>query len=302
MTSNDHNNPNFLKHAGMVAVVGRPNVGKSTLVNALVGKDLSITSRHSHTTRTQVRAIANGDNFQIVFVDTPGIHKPKFQNSIQLNDAAYDALDGVDLVVGVFDGSSSIGKGDSFIAERLASCKNVFVVINKCDSARSIELVAQRAQELSILVPNANAIFIASAFTGKNVAMIKKEIINSLEPGPKFFDTNIEIDMSDEKIVAEMYRESLIRLLKEELPQEIGVFATESPELSKADKRYFDVKIFVSKNSHKPIVIGKSGSMLEASGSAARKRIQTILGCNVTLKTKVAVDENWQSNPHYENS
>lgn len=286
----------------MIAVVGRPNVGKSTLVNALVGKDLSITSKHSHTTRSQVRAIANGDYYQMVFVDTPGIHKPKFKISEQLNEAAYDALDGVDLILAVFDGSASIGKGDGFIAQHLAERKNVHVVINKCDSVNKIETIAKRAQELSQLMPNAKNIFMVSAFTSKNISLLKKEILNSLEPGPQFFETDVELDMSDEKIVGEMFRESLIRLLKEELPQELGVVAKEIEELSKADRRYFDVRILVTRNSHKPIVIGKGGSMLETAGTRARKRIQALLDSKVVLKARVEVDQNWQSNPHYLNS
>ncbi len=289
----------FEMYTGIISVVGRPNVGKSTLVNAMVGKDLSITSKHSHTTRSQVRAIANGDDYQMVFVDTPGIHKPKFTNSEQLNEAAYDALEGVDVVLAVFDGSSSIGKGDSFIAELVQERKNVFVVMNKCDSVSDIGLLAKRARELSDIIPDAKAILMVSAFTGKNISLLKKEILNSLEPGPQLFDAQIELDMSHEKIVSEVFRESLIRLLKEELPQELGVLAIENEELSRGDQRYFDVKILVTRKSHKPIVIGKSGSMLEAAGSRARKRIQTLLNSRVVLKSKVEIDENWQSNPHY---
>jgi GTP-binding protein Era len=299
---NEFKNESFTKRTGLIAVVGRPNVGKSTLVNALVGKDLSITSKHSHTTRSQVRAIANGDYYQMVFVDTPGIHKPKFKISEQLNEAAYDALDGVDLILAVFDGSASIGKGDGFIAQHLAERKNVHVVINKCDSVNKIETIAKRAQELSQLMPNAKNIFMVSAFTSKNISLLKKEILNSLEPGPQFFETDVELDMSDEKIVGEMFRESLIRLLKEELPQELGVVAKEIEELSKADRRYFDVRILVTRNSHKPIVIGKGGSMLETAGTRARKRIQALLDSKVVLKARVEVDQNWQSNPHYLNS
>lgn len=289
----------FEKRTGIIAVVGRPNVGKSTLVNALVGKDLSITSKHSHTTRSQVRAIANSADFQMVFVDTPGIHKPKFQISEQLNEAAYDALDGVDLVLAVFDGSKSIGKGDTFIAQRIGERKDVLVVLNKCDSAKDIGAIAQRAKELSDLMPNAKGIFLASAFTGKNISILKKEILASLLPGPQFFESEVELDMSDEKIVAEMFRESLIRLLREELPQELGVFAKENDELSKAGQRYFDVKIIVARKSHKPIVIGKAGSMLENAGTTARKRAQSLLNSKIVLKAKVEIDENWQSNPHY---
>lgn len=280
---------------GIVSVVGRPNVGKSTLVNALVEKDLSITSGHPHTTRRQIRAIDNGENYQLIYVDTPGIHKPQSAMSERMNESAYDAFDGVDVLVAVFDASSEIGKGDSFIAERLLNHQHVFVVLNKVDAEKSFEKVAARAQKLSELIPNAQHIFISSAFTRKNVHLIRKAIIDELVLGPALFDREAEHDMSDDFLVAELYREALLRNVRDELPQGIAVIAHEDTESSQPEKRFFDVKIIVIRKSHKPIVIGKSGSMLETTGSSARARAEALLGCQIVMRTHVEVDEKWQS-------
>lgn len=292
-TNKDHNE----FKCGIVSVVGRPNVGKSTLVNALVEKDLSITSGHPHTTRRQIRAIDNTDDYQVIYVDTPGIHKPQGAMSERMNESAYDAFDGVDVLVGVFDASDEIGKGDSFIAERLRNHPKVFLVLNKVDAEKSFEKVAQRAQQVSELVPDARHVFISSAFTHKNVHLIRKAIIDELEAGPALFDRDAEHDMSDNFLVAELYREALLRIVRDELPQGIAVIAQEDTDAAKPDRRTFDVKVIVLRKSHKPIVIGKSGSMLETAGSSARARAEALLGCHIVMRTHVDVDEKWQSKP-----
>ncbi|HMS25342.1 MAG TPA: GTPase Era [Acidimicrobiia bacterium] len=280
---------------GIVSVVGRPNVGKSTLVNALVEKDLSITSGHAGTTRRQIRAIDNGENYQIIYVDTPGIHKPRGGLSERMNESAYDALSGVDIVIGVFDASADIGKGDTFIAEKIKAHRNVFLVLNKCDVEKSFERVAMRAQQISELVPDARHVFITSAFTHKNVHLIRRAIIEQLEVGPALFDRDAEHDMSDDFLVAELYREALLRLVRDELPQGIAVIAREDRDSTKDDKRFFDLKVIVITKSHKPIVIGKGGSMLETAGSVARSRAEALLGYHIVMRTRVEVDEKWQS-------
>jgi GTP-binding protein Era len=279
--------------SGIVSIVGRPNVGKSTLVNALVDSDLSITSVHPHTTRTQVRAIDNGDNYQIIYVDTPGIHKPRNPLGEKMNDAAYDALAGVDLIVAVFDVTASIGNGDRFVAEHLQNRDNVFIALNKCDAKNSMDHVAQYAQQILELVPNVRHIFNVSAFTKKNVHLLKKAIIEMIPVGPALYDRTSTIDMSDEQLVAEMYREQLMRKLRDELPQGLHVIAKESP--SDGAKREFDLKIIVASNSHKPIVIGRAGSMLEDAGTRARQKCEVLLGEPIVIRARVVVDENWQS-------
>lgn len=295
MTKNSTTTSSDEFRSAIVSVVGRPNVGKSTLVNALVNKDLSITSVHPHTTRRQIRAIENGENYQIVYVDTPGIHKPKSELSEQTNEFAYEAATGVDLVIGVFDGSQEIGKGDAFVADRLKDLSNVFIVLNKCDVEKNFENVALRAKAVQDLIPNASHLFITSAFTKKNIHLIKDAIVNQLKPGPALFDKGTEHDLTDSELISELYREALIRLMRDELPSGILVIAKEDTASSKSDTRFFDIKVVVLRKSHKPIVIGKAGSVLEIAGSKARAKAEALIGTQLVLRARVIVDENWQS-------
>lgn len=285
--------------SGLVSVVGRPNVGKSSLVNALVDHEISITSVHPHTTRTQIRAIDNAENYQIVYVDTPGIHKPKTSFGEKMNDVAYDSLAGVDIIIAVFDATKKIGTGDKYVAEQLAGKENVFVVLNKCDVLQNVTAIAARAQEVSALLPDAQHIFVVSAFTKKNVHLVKSEILNALPAGVALFEQDRMTDMSDQTLVSEIYREQLIRKLKEELPQGLTVVAVE--EESEGSKREFNVNVIVSSKSHKPIVIGKAGSMLENVGTLARAKIEALLGEPIILRVHVDIDENWQSKTEYLN-
>ena len=285
--------------SGLVSVVGRPNVGKSSLVNALVDHEISITSVHPHTTRTQIRAIDNAENYQIVYVDTPGIHKPKTSFGEKMNDVAYDALAGVDLIIAVFDAAKKIGPGDRYVAEQLTDKDNVFVVLNKCDVLKNVAAIAVRAQEVSDLLPDAQHVFMTSAFTKKNVHLVKAEILSSLPAGAALFEQDRMTDMSDQTLVSEIYREQLIRKLKDELPQGLTVVAIE--EESEGSKREFNVKVIVSSKSHKPIVIGKAGSMLENVGTLARAKIEALLGEPIILRVHVDIDENWQSKTEYLN-
>jgi GTP-binding protein Era len=281
---------------GVIAVIGRPNVGKSTLVNALVRHDISITSEHSHTTRHQIRAIDNDKEFQAIYVDTPGIHKAKGAYGERLNDSAYDALIGADVVLPIFDASATWGKGDEFIAETIRGKSNVLVVANKCDTLGGSEKVATYLHTLSENIVDANDIFPISAFTKKNVGHLREEIIKRLPPGHALFDTSTSHDLSDDVLVAECMRESVLRNVRDELPQAIAVIARED-QSENPNIRNFDVRILVSKKSHKPIVIGSGGSVLEQSASRARQRAEAILGTQLFFRTRVVIDEDWQSRP-----
>ncbi len=272
--------------SGFVSIVGRPNVGKSTLVNALIDNELSISSQHPHTTTRQIRAIDNSDDYQIIYVDTPGIHKPKNETGQAMNDEAYDALSGVDIVVAVFDASQPFGKGDRFLAEELSKIQNLFVVLNKCDVFEDVGAIANKAKELSEIVPHAKEFFVVSAFTKKNVQILKKSILESLEPGEAYFDNDISIDMSDSELVSDVYREQLIRQLYQELPQKVKV----SAEKIESDRALgFEVKVYVESNSQKAIVLGQSGSMIEKVGTLARKKLESIFGKPVFLRVNVVL-------------
>lgn len=282
--------------SALVSILGRPNVGKSSLLNALMENELSITSGHAHTTRRSIRAIDNTDDYQIVYIDTPGIHKPVNALSDRLNEFAYDALSGVDVLIAVFDAKEGIGKGDSFVAERINNHPNVIAVLNKCDALKKFERAAEQAQQLNELLPNAKAIIPLSAFTKKNVQILKKEVLNLLPVGQPLFSREVDHDMTDEFVVAEILREQLLWRLHAEIPQSIAVVVTEV-ESTKVGQRNFDAKIIVRQKSHKPIIIGKAGSMLEAAGAKAREKIEVFLDCPVYIKSKVIVDENWQDKP-----
>lgn len=279
--------------SGIISVVGRPNVGKSTLINALVGTDISIASSHPHTTRRQIRAIYNDESTQMIFVDTPGIHKPHSALSDRMNEAAYNSLEGVDIVIFVLDASGPVGKGDAFIAEHVSKHKKLYVVVNKCDVAKDETKIAEILQNANQLLPNAKAIIPVSAFTSKNIHLLFNELISELEVGPAFFDVNALSDMTDEQLVAEMYREQLLHRLRQELPQSVAVVAKEEEPIG--DKRHFELRVIVAKSSHKPMVIGKKGSMIEVVGTKARVRLEKILGSELVIKARVDVDEQWQS-------
>lgn len=278
---------------GIVAVVGRPNVGKSTLINALVENDILATSAHPHTTRRQIRAIDSTERYQAIYVDTPGIHKPSSVLSERMNDFAYDALSGSEVVIAVFDGSKNIGPGDRFVCDAIRDIENLIVVLNKCDVENHKERVASRALEISQLVVNAKHFFMLSAFTKKNVHLLKKEIIAALDESPALFDKQLSHDMSDEQLISELLRESLLHQLRDELPQSLGVVVRENME-SQGAMREFEARIVVAKKSHKPIVISKSGSLLKNAGTRARKRAEILLESPIVLTTHVEVDENWQ--------
>lgn len=282
--------------SALVSILGRPNVGKSSLLNALMDNEISITSVHAHTTRRSIRAIDNSPNQQIVYIDTPGIHKPINALSDRLNDFAYDALSGVDILVAVFDAKEGIGKGDSFVAQRIKNHPCVIAVLNKCDALKKFERAAQEAQALNELLPNAKAIIPLSAFTKKNVQILKKEIISLMPIGQPLFAVDTKHDMTDEFVVAEIMREQLLWRLRAEIPQSIAVIASEVPS-TKENQRNFDLKIIVQQKSHKPIIIGRAGSMLQVAGTKAREKIEVFLQCPVFLKSKVVVDENWQDKP-----
>jgi GTP-binding protein Era len=261
-----------------------------------MASELSITSVHAHTTRRSIRAIENTSDYQIVYIDTPGIHKPVNALSDRLNDFAYDALSGVDIIVAVFDAKEGIGKGDAFVCERIKNHPCVIAVLNKCESLKNIDLAAIQAQKLNDLLPNANAIIPISAFTNKNVQILKKEILGYLPLGLALFSSGLSHDMTDEFIVGEIMREQLLWRLRAEIPQSLAVIASEV-ESNNEGQRNLEVKLIVRQKSHKPIIIGKAGSMLEAAGVKAREKIEAFFGCKVYLKSKVIVDENWQDKP-----
>ncbi len=269
--------------SGFVSIVGRPNVGKSTLLNSIVGQKVSIVSDKPSTTRTQVRGILTEKRGQIVFVDTPGIHKPKSLLGQRLNDAANQAIEDVDIVIVLTDASQEVGKGDSFVLARAP--KNAIVVVNKCDLVPREKILAQ----LSALSKfDKSSYFPVSAKTGDGVNELVDELFNRLSPGPMYYPPETLTDISDADWVAELVREQLLTLTREELPHSIACKVTEWewPRIR--------CEIYVERSSQKAIVIGKGGLILKEVGSKVREQLPP----GAFLELFVKVNPHWQSKAH----
>lgn len=279
--------------SGFAAVVGRPNTGKSTLINSLVGEKVSITSNKPQTTRHTIRGVLTTDDGQAVFVDTPGYHKPKTQLGKRLNAVAREAAEDIDVGVLVVDGKSGIGRGDErAAADLLTSGTNVICAVNKIDlmSKNAIAVALDAASKLgdfSHFVP-------MSARTGANVDLLAKLVIEMLPEGPELFPREMISDQAFPKMVSELVREKLLAITRDELPHSIAVVTQEIEERSD-ELSVIDVIIFVERESQKGIVVGKGGSVLKKVGTEARNEIEAMLGRKVFLDLRVRVESDWQS-------
>jgi GTP-binding protein Era len=268
--------------SGFVTLVGRPNTGKSTLLNQILGTKVSIVSDKPQTTRTQVRGVLTRPDAQIVFVDTPGIHKPRSVLGERLNASAEDALAGVDVVLFVVDGAKGIGTGDEFLAQRLP--KDALVVLNKIDAAgpaRTMEQLAKAgAFEFAEYFP-------VSARTGKGVDVLVERIVELLPEGPKYYPDDEVTDVPEAFWVAELVREQLLAVTHDELPHSIATRVTEWewPRIR--------CEILVERESQKGIAIGKGGSVLKLVGTKVREQLPP--GAFIELVVKVEKD--WQRQP-----
>jgi GTP-binding protein Era len=268
--------------SGFIVVVGRTGVGKSTLVNAMMGTKVSIVSRHRNTTRNAIRGVLNQPGLQAVFVDTPGFHKPRTRLGSRLNDTAEAAMEGVDLVLFVVDATQPIGAGDERVASVLHDKSAVVCALNKVDRAPRPRVVAQlaRAGEWDF-----SAYFPVSALTGEGVQALVDELTGRLPEGTAHFPATILSDMPEAVWVAELVREALLENLRKELPHSLACRVTDW------DGPYIRCEIFVERRSQKPIVIGRRGSVLKRTGEKVRAQ----LGENVYLDLVVKVAGNWQS-------
>ena len=269
--------------SGFVALVGRPNVGKSSLVNAICGQKVSIVSDKPQTTRVRVRGVLTRPESQLVFVDTPGLHKPVTALGERVNATALESTGDVDIVCLVLDATQAFGKGDEWVAARFDVSKAI-VVINKIDRVRPQTLLAQieRASSLGAL-----EYFPVSARTGEGVAALVDYLSSHLPDGPAFFPEDVVSDLPDEEWVAELVREQLLRLTRDELPYSIATRVTEWewPRIR--------CEIIVERESQKGMVIGKGGAMLKSVGEAVRKQLPP----GVFIELHVKVDKDWQRRP-----
>ncbi len=269
-------------HSGFVTLVGRPNVGKSTLLNHILGEKVSIVSDKPQTTRHQIRGVLNRPGTQIVFVDTPGIHKPRTLMGERLNDTASDALAGVDVVCLLVDATQKIGPGDRFIAERLPS--DAVVVLNKVDRADDDRILTQLAAAADF---HAESYFPISARTGQGVDALVDHLASRMPAGPLWYPEDEVTDLGEGFRVAELVREQLLAVTREELPHSIATRVTEWewPRIR--------VEILVERESQKGIVIGKGGAVLKEVGTRVREQLPE----GAFLELFVKVDKDWQSRP-----
>ncbi|MFP5352607.1 MAG: GTPase Era [Actinomycetota bacterium] len=282
--------------SGFVAVVGRPNVGKSTLVNALVGNKVAITSDKPQTTRSAVRGILNVDAVQVVLIDTPGYHKPRTLLGSRLNELVRAAWSDVDLALFLVDGHSGVGRGDAKVAEdlRAANCP-VILVVNKIDamSRDSIAVALSAAAELADYeeyVP-------ISALNGDGVDLLRDLIVGRMPEGPMYYPPGTSHDQPPPVFVAELVREKLLSRTREEVPHSIAV-VTEDYEEREDGLLEIRATIYVERDSQKGIVIGKGGATIKAVGTEAREEIETLFGRKVFLELRAKVEKDWQRRAH----
>ena len=278
--------------SGFAAVVGRPNVGKSTLLNTIIGDKVAITSDKPQTTRSAIRGILGRPGSQTVFVDTPGYHKPRTLLGERLNDVVRTAWDDVDLALFVVDGYSGVGRGDRFLADELraARCPK-YLVVNKVDrmTPSSIAKALAAASGLG----DYDEFFPVSARTGDGVEELVERVIAGLPDGPMYYPEGTHSDQPPRAFVAELVREKLLRRTREELPHSIAVVTDEFEE---RDDGLLEIRatVFVERDSQKGIVIGKRGETIKAVGTEAREEIETLFGRKVYLELRAKVEKDWQ--------
>jgi len=298
--------------SGFVSLVGRPNVGKSTLVNQLVGTKVSIVSARPQTTRTQVRGVRTTADSQIVLLDTPGIHKPRTLLGQRCNERSVATLGEVDVVCQLIEANATVGPGDRFIAELVGRVRTPrILVVNKTDIANRDE-IGEQLVRASAELGEFDAFVPVSARTGAGVDALLAEILGRLPEGPHYYPDGVVSDQPETTLVAELLREQLLAIARDELPHSIAVTAeviddlddeeddadpAEEPEEREEILRYRAV-VRVERDSQKGIVIGKGGTVIRDAGTKARHELEVLLGARVYLETKVRVDPDWQRRAH----
>ena len=282
--------------SGFVSLVGRPNVGKSTLLNSIIGKKVAITSNKPQTTRNIIEGIYNDKDTQIVFVDTPGIHKPKYKLGKYLNKQAYYSINDVDIVVLLVDGSEELGKGDLYIIEKLKEINKPFIlVINKIDKIKKEDILLKIA-EYKDLYPFKEIVPL-SALKKDNIKTLVDVLTKYLPDNIKYFDDDTYTNKQLEFLVSEIVREKVFNLTKEEVPHSVTCVVE---QIKKEKNNYsINVAIIVDRDSLKKIIIGKQGNMIKEIGIEARKDLEELLENKVYLELFVKTIKDWRDKEKY---
>ena len=278
--------------SGFVAIVGRPNVGKSTFMNYVLGQKIAIMSDKAQTTRNKIQGVYTDQDCQIVFLDTPGIHKPKHELGNFMVESAYSALKEVDAVLFMVNAAEKRGPGDDFIIEKLKKIKTpVFLVLNKIDLISPDELL-DRVESYQETIPFAGIIPI-SVLQGNNVQELMTTLTNHLPEGPQYYPSDQITDHPEYFVVSELIREKILHLTKEEIPHSVAV-TVDKMQKDEFDKVHVYANIIVERPTQKGIIIGKGGKLLKEIGVRARKDIEQLLGNKVYLELWVKVEKDWR--------
>ncbi len=279
--------------SGFVSLIGRPNVGKSTLMNSLIGEKIAIISSKPQTTRNKIQSILTEDDFQAIFIDTPGIHKPKSKLGNYMVKSAETTLNEVDIVLYLIEPFEKIKESDLSIIKRLENVKTpVFLIINKIDTISPEDILAVIESYKSVY--NFAEIIPVSALKGKNKDNLLKCIKKYLPEGPQFFPSDMITDQPERQIVSEIIREKSLKLLQDEIPHGIAVEVSSMKPRQNKDIIDIQATIYCERDSHKGIIIGKQGCMLKKIGSNARYEIERLLGSPINLQIWIKVKKDWR--------
>ena len=287
--------------SGFVTLIGRPNVGKSTLMNNLIGQKIAITSSKPQTTRNRIQTVYTDNVGQIIFLDTPGIHKAQNKLGEYMDSVAERTLSEVDVVLWLVEPTTFIGKGEQHIAKLLEAAKTpVILVVNKIDTVEKGELLPVIDKYKDIV--DFKACIPVSAVTGENKEDLLKTVFDLLPEGPMYYDEDVVTDQAERQITAELIREQTLRRLKDEVPHGVAVMVESMKEEKDTSVRHshknimnIEATIFCERDSHKGIIIGKKGAMLKEIGTNARHQISDLLGMKVNLNLWVKVKKDWRN-------